>query len=545
MTQKQRDFAFFSLLIFASILILIKSFLATGMVCFDEAFNIANAYRFFRGDALLVDDWSVQQLHSFTLLPLVSLYLTIYKSTEGIVLYFRLCYFFIKITVAIWAYARLRKRTNYIYVVTAIILWYCFTPYNIENITYQAMPLVYLFVITVILIEVRSDKEYIVIGILYALTVLSSPFWILDYIIILPILTYVFRKEKIKVLVRFHLGIGLVLALFLVFVLRRASILDLVLNVPNIFSNPGDHDISNWTLLNYLYTHVWRIGGNFLICNKWVTILNTVYCFLIVLSFVTKKNKDAVRGLMPVVLAMSIISMITNYNRFLVNEMWIPFIWLTAENMFFEYKNKKYVFCVLNGLMYMFVTAISTDTGIYATSAAASILGIITILNSNSTNCIIEIRRLAFASLLVICFFAGYRRIMYTFGEARLSIDYFDEHITDGPLKGMYITSKGYKEYRQFSDLIQLANVQPDDVFITGTLLPIAYLNAESRVGTMLIYSNLNYERFEEYIEIHPEKKPDCVFYLNWIEDEKSRSFINKYGFTECIRNGDSIVWKR
>ena len=55
----------------------------------DEAFYIAEPYRFVQGDVFFVDDWNCGQLFAFLLIPLMKLHLSLAESTDGIILAFR------------------------------------------------------------------------------------------------------------------------------------------------------------------------------------------------------------------------------------------------------------------------------------------------------------------------------------------------------------------------------------------------------------------------------------------------------------------------
>ena len=56
---------------------------------FEESFYVNTAYRFVKGDLPLIHEWHMSQISFIYLEPVVSLYLWIKGSTEGIMLFMR------------------------------------------------------------------------------------------------------------------------------------------------------------------------------------------------------------------------------------------------------------------------------------------------------------------------------------------------------------------------------------------------------------------------------------------------------------------------
>ena len=72
----------------------------------DEIFYISTVYRFFQGDAMLVDEWNNVQLFALITYPIYWLIRLVHNSNEGIILIFRIsgtgvCVVFLQ-TEAIW-----------------------------------------------------------------------------------------------------------------------------------------------------------------------------------------------------------------------------------------------------------------------------------------------------------------------------------------------------------------------------------------------------------------------------------------------------------
>ena len=90
--------------------------LILGWRCFysvnyaDEPYCISSVWRFYKGDALLAEDWfPAQQLISWILAPLYWLFRLFSDTNDGIMLASRLAYVAFQGIVAVFAYFKLKK----------------------------------------------------------------------------------------------------------------------------------------------------------------------------------------------------------------------------------------------------------------------------------------------------------------------------------------------------------------------------------------------------------------------------------------------------
>lgn len=373
MTRKNLTIFFLFAIIGSTILFVVKGLMITDISLSDECHQIATAYRFWQGDSPLVDDWSSEQLHGLVLLPVLSPFLAFTKSTEGVVLYLRIVYLLLKFVVAIWAFYKLKNKNNIMNILFGILLWYFFSPYNIDTLTYQAMPLIMLMIAVVILYaEEPKPWECIVSGAVYALSVLSQPFWVISYI---PILVFLFLKRTTmkKFLLFFHIGIGTIFILFCAVVLINSSVTEIIDNIIFIIEEQ-DHDLSGLGLYGILYQKVWLVFITLIRENKFVSVINLLYICILACA---KTYRERLKIGMPICLSLSIISMFFLKKPFLMNEFFIPFIWMGVENMLFVLKKCKYMQLFFLGILFSIAIALGTNTGKLATSASLCILAVI------------------------------------------------------------------------------------------------------------------------------------------------------------------------
>ena len=178
--KNKKDLLFF---IFLFILFLLYIFRAKyGIVSNDESLYLAIPYRIMTGDALLVDEWNLSQLSSIILLPLLKIYYCIFKTVDGLYLFFRYIFVSYNLFVAIVSSRILKRNVNNDLYIFIPLLYFCFIPYRIFSLSYNSMLLSFIYLIVIIILKNSISKnDYIVIGILLALSILCNPYIIVIY----------------------------------------------------------------------------------------------------------------------------------------------------------------------------------------------------------------------------------------------------------------------------------------------------------------------------------------------------------------------------
>ena len=164
--------------IFAGLLVL--GFLVFGWRQFfgfnknDEIFYISTVYRFFQGDAMLIDEWNNGQLFAFITYPLFMLVRLFHNSNDGVVLIFRFLYLIFQAAVATYCFVRL-KRFGWIRIFPALF-YFVTTPYNINALSYNTLVLgfVLLTLVTVASADEIKTRDAVLCGVFIAGAVLSN-----------------------------------------------------------------------------------------------------------------------------------------------------------------------------------------------------------------------------------------------------------------------------------------------------------------------------------------------------------------------------------
>lgn len=546
---KKQDKAAIVLLLAAAVCFLLKCLVTSEISLEDESNYIATAFRFYKGDAILADDWSPWQLSGFVILPFIYLYMLVGGTTEGIVLYFRILYVLFKLTVTLYAVYRLRKageHGRYVYLGTAF--FFCFTPFNIDSLSYNTISMAMVLLIGIILLtESRKGADYFLCGLFLAFAVLSSPFFVLCYLLwgaSCGVYCMVMRgKEKrISALTGKNfgmvtLGAASLAAVFLIFALSRAGIREMAVNLPYIVKEP-DHDMTEGNAAVNLLAKVWLVVKIFLREYIFVTLLNGIYIITIVI--LKRRKKEAF--LMPGAVLCLILScawIILRQTTFMQNAFFIPFVWFAAEEVLIGKKIKASELLSLTAaLIYAVCMAMGTNTGMFATSATFCVIAVLSVVimgrrlgeipteeaaagGTKKTECLL----CGGIALLLCCTFVMRLLIVW------LDVFRFDEfscYISRGPLKGTFAQEAVYEKYENILNVMDMAEYGEEDILLCGTPTPTAYLYGNMQFGTIGTYFfSMDYERLEEYYELHPQKFPTVVYYEVLKNGDKKSDFYN------------------
>ena len=211
----------------------------------DEELLIMNAFRFVKGDRLLVDDWHNEQLCSIFLYLPVKMFIAVRGGTDGIVLYSRFLYVAVQILSSAIAYIALRKYR--FAAVAAALLFFVNIPLDIFPLIYYNSVLCYVTLyISVLLISHREKPgsyKLILIGLFFAFGVLCSPYTAIIYFIysVAVFVRKIMKKKNspgqiydIRSWTFLSIGVLIAFVLFCIYSLRGNNIGEIIRNIPMI-----------------------------------------------------------------------------------------------------------------------------------------------------------------------------------------------------------------------------------------------------------------------------------------------------------------------
>ena len=258
---RRTDIVFFALL--AAVLVFALWLAPYGWAGSDEAYYIAEPYRFVQGDVYFVDDWNCGQLFSFVLLPLMRLYLLLFPSTDGIFLFFRQMFAVAGCLVSLAVYLR-GRRLSPTGALFAGLMLALYAPLSVRSFSYNAMGLWALILACMLAITAERHPflDHVLAGLLLAALVLCCPFavaLVVLYVLAVAVFALVRRDPPFytltpRALLAVLLGAGGLFLVFCAFVLSRASLGELITAFPYVFRDP-EHRIEPilWLAKNVLY----------------------------------------------------------------------------------------------------------------------------------------------------------------------------------------------------------------------------------------------------------------------------------------------------
>lgn len=181
------------------------------------------------------------------------------QSTIGIIFAARVFYVICHAVIVCVIYSRLKKYGYFS--VFGCVLYFLFTPFDIMALSYNTMGLDLIALTGILMATADYSKKLplIISGLAFAGAVLCCPYLAAVYVmyIIAVGVHYVIKKTalnknvfnselfSIKTFLWFTLGVGILVAIFLVFVLSRVSINEIFSNLPIFLPIPT---IRKWAL---------------------------------------------------------------------------------------------------------------------------------------------------------------------------------------------------------------------------------------------------------------------------------------------------------
>ncbi|MDF2534532.1 MAG: hypothetical protein K0R18_689 [Bacillales bacterium] len=177
-----------------------------GVYWSDETFIISEYYGFSNGQELLSGSWSYYQFGTILLAPIASLYHLITGSTIGIVLFFRILFCLVQLSIGLFTIYQLTKCFSPFVGTVSYIVFMLFAPLSIYNFSYNNILIQALWVscISLYLIyyenTLKKNYLYCLTGIFLSFAALMYPSSVIFNIIffLIMILLHLKRKRKIS-----------------------------------------------------------------------------------------------------------------------------------------------------------------------------------------------------------------------------------------------------------------------------------------------------------------------------------------------------------
>lgn len=526
----------------------------------DEPYCISSVWRFYKGDALLAEDWfPAQQLIAWILSPLFYLFRLFSDSNDGIILASRIAYVVFQGIVSTIIYIRLKEYKYYR--VPAVLFYLLFTQNNMFTLNYNTLGIgCMLLVLAILTTEQRFSKGIlIIVGVLTAVMILSQPYAIIMFVlwaVIVLLLVPFSRKKTLHPLLRFRtlffvgLGSFLVLIAFGAVVLSRAGIAEIQNGFQYLMSDP-EHQMDLKYKVTKYFERFYRYYRNQIVITGVCLIIgffkdNKIVRFMKIESFLL--------AIMAAINALISLGWISDYVP--IDFICVPMtflgvsIWLLGKK-----KNKELFFAwIVPALFYTFCVQLTTNTGILAVTSACIVatVGSVLMLGEVLKEAKETVSKPVYQSILLIMIavfglqglLLTYHRINATWWSA--SVEECSEMIEKGPAQGIYTSPEDAKEYYAALDVIDSLDLNENDKILFIELEPMLYLYADLPAASYSTWTIEENNFLDDYYQYYPEKEPTVVCWMqaNNQEEAIGISYFLEKGY-QLIETSEGIVLRQ
>lgn len=534
-TKNYNNIIFIICLSFGFLFLLWKS--KYGYIYNDEPFLLGLGYRLVNGDAMIANEWSVMSIVSYLIYPFMLVYNLFNSSTEGIAMFGRYSFILIWTLTIIFIYFRLKKYG--IFTIVACMIFYLFAPLDMMTLSYNSFALSSLLITSTLLVTANSKTDLFLIGIFFAVAVISIPFLVVIYFIftIFVLISYI-TKKNIKLNENFNiiqgwiyitLGSGLMLVLFLLFIISRISIKEFFSQIKYFVIANSEHPIPN--IITFALSYI-----NNVLLRFRAFLLGSIILFIISI-YDRNKQSNSLYYLMTTLLLLVfqywyLYFLSNTYPR--MNLIAVP-LTVLGVMVFILTKNRNYyifTYFIIFSVIYSIIINLSSNLGIMAISSMFIVasFGSVILLSDYYEEIKTNYYGLKQPVLIILIFCLALQLSNQMF--YRYKFYYMDKKIKElkytinrGPGLGTVVhQARAYDYYKNYNQVKNLTfDIEKDDEFVFLEHIPWYFLINNTKWAT---YSTWGYwingkpdipktlEINMMYYEEHPEKFPTYVLFL-------------------------------
>lgn len=226
--KKDSKIPFILLTLFALAALLARSLFSIDTT--DEVFNIGQAYRTVIGQKFMVENWDYFQVGDSLNYPFIYLFYKLTGSTEGIVLYSRICFILISLVFGFITYKLLKPIFGRNPSFAAAIIYYTMVTKTLFNYWYDTWSLLFMLLSFLLLLCAKrngdSMRYFVLSGVCQAVSVYCYPTAVVVFIVEFILLFVFSDRSKKKISLKkpemlFAIGAALVFLAFVIFSLTR------------------------------------------------------------------------------------------------------------------------------------------------------------------------------------------------------------------------------------------------------------------------------------------------------------------------------------
>lgn len=517
----------------------------------DEEYQLVLGYRLATGDRLFTEVWDTIQTSGFLCAFFTKIYLGAVKSTEGILVYLRVCGIILQALCAYCFYRTLRKRLGREYAYTLAVSFFCFYTKLIASPDFSNMQMWFLTLMCCALweaMEASATKKTKALSIwlcaaafCFCMAVLSTACVILVPIVAVFLLC--FSDNKVRAELVFWGTCLLVGGVYLIGILSaNSSAGSLIANMRNTLSGDSTHMKAQ------------NIVGQ----SKWITYLNNLgtVCLWLVITLIlaklicvlVKRSKGKSFALTTCWIIVSLF--VTAFKWVILNEgydtlkLYIPVLvccgiyrCLTAK----EQRKRFLLFAVLCGigafLNVLFISNVPLTNNLAFLGAGAFWALVAVISDYTRENRGKEALTITVIFCLTLLLGTGFTLTSGPFGNNVFALNGI---VRNGPARNVLMSKDVAWVYH--SDYIDFEQVVPEG----SNVLIVTDFFRNASVTSCYLLNNVNISHYsvnstptfsaklEEYWEMYPEKTPEVIMVNtytvslsegDWVYDYLKREF--------------------
>ncbi len=522
-----------------------------GLGSFDESFYLTVPYRLYQGDSLFGDEWHLSQMASVLIYPFVYIYMTVFKSTDGMLLTFRYIYIAVQALASVIIFNILRK-TDIAGAVVSSIAFFLYAPFSINAMSYNSLGITCLALACVIF---YSDKgcsvvKRIISGILYAFSVLCCPYLAVLYLIY--ILGIIFLPKILKKLniTEFDslinkkgffcctAGVAAAAAVFAVIVFSKISLSEFFGSFEGLLSDPDHNNIG--IVLKFIHYF-----SSIIVFKYAATPFLYAAFFVIFAASVFDKKRSEHRKIYIILYAVIAVGLFAiyyfkvpylNYVCFPLNVFALGYVPLFYDN---KRAMRLFVYLWIPGMVYSVCIHFTSNMNFFAISSASSValIGSIVFIRICISEMIKNESRAvkgAFSALLACLMCVQ----LFTLASLRYSKVFLEKAemneltsvVDEGFFKGVHTTEslkKGIEEDMRSADIIRNKYPDADSILIfsqkTWLYMMCSEYGNSAYSAWLSGVKDSSLERLKMYYSVNPEKLPDLIYI-----DKENSSFADK-----------------
>ena len=487
----------------------------------DEQYAIVLGYRMASGESMFIDLWEPHQTSGFVCAFFIKLYLLLFKTTEGLVIYLRILGILMQVSVSVFAYNVFKKTTSKMVSLYLAIAVFALQPKGIQiaefsNLFIWSMLCTMLCFYSIYTKPDRYKKYAILAGIFVCVSVLCYP----SYLIVVPfyaIAMYKLFAKKGHTINGFFLGTCAIIGIgYIIYFLTKMSVSDFIYGIKQMMTD-GAHSASTLEKLLFYLKELKLI------------LVPTIPCVLFswALFRILKRKKVLDNKIDKFTFICSITVILTCIYQ--------AFMWMNPGNgvylhtplafYFVAYvmgikclkkeKALKWIFYIPTAVAFM-AAMLLTNTGIRVTGSylLPGILAVFAVISAKESQSIYKVvRGMKLACVITFMILLLFQRT-YLVCETRgykADVFYVKQKALSGPALNVYCGWLDGTKYNEAA-AVMAQYVKEDEAVLCVTANSLWYLLGEGQISNYSTISTPTFdERLYEYWELHPEKYPDVV----------------------------------